>query len=68
MHDWRPIVHQHNVDILYNGFEKCCGNARTMELECIDIRHLETGFKSDEWRDGLVLDVRKANVYAILLK
>jgi hypothetical protein len=71
MHDWRPIVHQHNIGILYSGFKKCYGNARTMELECAecaDIHHLETGFKSDEWHDGLILDVRKAKVYAILFK
>ena len=39
-----------------------------MELKSVDIAHLETSVKSDERRDGHVLDVRKTNVYAILFK
>lgn len=39
-----------------------------MELKSLDISQIETSAKSDEWRDGLVLDVRKTDVYVILFK
>lgn len=44
----RPIVNKHNIDILHNGFEKCCGNAGTMEFKSVDVVQLEMGVKSDE--------------------
>lgn len=40
-----------------------------MKLESLDIIHpAATGYKSDERRDVGVLDVRKTNMYAILLE
>jgi hypothetical protein len=48
MLNWRLVLYQHNIDILYNGSEKRSRNARTIERKSVDIFHLETSFKSDE--------------------
>ena len=38
------------------------------ENDGADIRHLETGIKTNAARNGLVVDIRKTSLYAILLK
>ena len=61
-------MHQHNINVLYNGFEKRSGNARTMKGKSFDIIHIESRVKSNKWGDILVLDIRKTDVYAILYR
>jgi hypothetical protein len=65
---WRPILHLHNINVLYDGSEKLGGDARTTELEGLDISQTLISIQSDEWRDEPVLDFRKTDVNATILK
>jgi hypothetical protein len=44
----RPILRLHNINVLYDGSEELGGDARTTELEGLDIIQTVMGFQSDE--------------------
>lgn len=48
MLNWRAILHLHNINVLYDGPEKLGGDARTTELEGLNIGQTAMGFQSDE--------------------
>lgn len=56
---------KHDIHLLQNGFEKRCGDARTMKDKSFDVSHVETRLKPYKWADILILDFRKIDVYAI---
>lgn len=64
--DDRPILHEHNINTLYNGFEKWRRNARAMKVKSRDIAHTACWSKPDEWGHGVVLNVSKIDVYVYL--
>lgn len=65
MLNWRSILHLHDINVLQNGSEKCRGNAGTIKAKSFNISHVEIWFKSNEWGNILILDIRKMDVYAI---
>jgi hypothetical protein len=65
MLNWWSILHQHDIDVLHNGFEKCSGNPRPIKVKSSDIVHVEIRVKSDEGGDMLVADIREVYFYLI---
>jgi hypothetical protein len=66
MVNWESILHQHNIDVLHNGFEKCSGNPRSIKVKKFDVMQFEIRVKSDKWGNLLVADIRETDVYLIL--
>jgi hypothetical protein len=55
----RPVMDQHDVHFVYDGFEEAGGDAGAVELESSDVLQISNGIESDEWSDIRVLDPGK---------
>ena len=64
----RAILDEHNVQILRYGLEKWCRDARAIEYGSFGVRKPFQIVKSNERSDLFVLDVRKADLQAWILK
>jgi hypothetical protein len=64
MFDRRSVLHEHDINVLHNRFEKPRGNSGTMKAKRLNIVHIAIRMKSDERGDLLVRDIRKTDVQA----
>jgi len=57
MLNYRSMLHQHDINVLHNGFEKCGRNARTTKAKSFNILHVVIRFKSNKWGNILIMDI-----------
>lgn len=61
-----PMVHQHDIHFVYDGFEKVRRDAGAVELKGSNVFQISKGVESNKGSDIHILDARKTQLQALL--